>query len=153
MVYQFTSTWMRIVTMVSYMKLLAIVDQNLSQSFGNIYWRQLLKISCKLPMSYHIQSDGQTKRTNKMIEQYLYFSIKILHLHWVEFLYLWNFLTIMYSTLLLDTTPSSQTHVVLLIRLCFKYSKISHMCVYCNVMWSPPCHATNLILNVLDNSL
>src|SRR5882672_8486908 len=62
--------------------------------FISHFWRslcQLLSIKANLLTAYHLETDGQTKRVNQILEQYLWIYINYQQDDWVDFLPLAEF--------------------------------------------------------------
>jgi hypothetical protein len=58
------------------------------------FWKSLfkiLKVKIKLSSAYHPQTDGQTKRVNQVLEQYLHCTINYHQDNWMELLPLAEF--------------------------------------------------------------
>ena len=65
-------------------------DKLFTSKFWNT-WTNQLGTKVKLSMAYHPQADGQTKRTNQTLEQYLRHYVNFKQNNWIDLLPLAEF--------------------------------------------------------------
>jgi hypothetical protein len=70
------------------------IVSNQGPQFISKFWKgffELLKVKIDLWSAYHLETDGQTKRVNQILEQYLQCTINYHQNNWVGFLPLAEF--------------------------------------------------------------